>query len=542
MVTLICMVRFARRYVPLLILTVIAGWLRFSAIGFGLPDQFRPDEEMTVPTALDFKDDWNPHQAIYPAAQTYLIHGVLRSYAALTGSESDWRAKYTFDNEALAFRIARQIAAAMGTATVPVMYFAAAPVFGPQAALASAAIVAVAFIHVRESKFAKVEVPAGFWLALSIAMMLRIVIRGRHSDYVLAGLFCGLAAATHYTAGAIAVGIAVAHLEARKREGRSLSASLYDIRIYLAGTLAILSFLCADPYFILDWQQTSGDLSSLGLFYKSWNGGYSPAGHGWKWLLLRAMPPSLGIGLEVFLLAALVWVIFHPRPGVYALLAFVVACFLSLTGGRPQLEFRYLVNPLMAMALLGGILTYDLIVMGRSWIGARTGYVAALAGALLLAPSVIRARQFNQLLARTDTRWIAQLWVLNHIPRGADIALIDGRTYGKPRISGVYNLIDVDTNSLESLRHALKTARWVIEDSFPPLLLWSRGADDAELQELDSEGELEFDIDSLKPDAELPICDPNDAFYAPFTHITNMIRPGPRIRIWRITLPFEPPR
>ena len=92
--------------------------------------------------------------------------------------------------------------------------------------------------------------------------------------------------------------------------------------------------------------------------------------------------------LELFLLAALVWAAFRPRPGTYALLAFVAACFLSLTGGHPQLEFRYLVNPLIAMALLGGVLASDLIAMGRSSIGRPMGYLAAIGGVMLLAPSV----------------------------------------------------------------------------------------------------------------------------------------------------------
>jgi hypothetical protein len=36
--------------------TLLGGWLRFSAINFGLPDQFRPDEEKIVPRALDFEE------------------------------------------------------------------------------------------------------------------------------------------------------------------------------------------------------------------------------------------------------------------------------------------------------------------------------------------------------------------------------------------------------------------------------------------------------------------------------------------------------
>ena len=84
-----------------------------------------------------------------------------------------------------------------------------------------------------------------------------------------------------------------------------------------------------------------------------WRNLDTPAGFGWSWLLSLAMPAALGVEWEIFLLAALFWVAFRPRRGTFALLTFVIVNFLSLTTGHPQLEFRYLINPLLAMALLG---------------------------------------------------------------------------------------------------------------------------------------------------------------------------------------------
>jgi len=524
------------RFLLLAALTILAAWLRFSGIGFGLPDQFRPDEEMMVPLALDFEKDWNPHLAIYPAAQTYLLHGALRSYATLTGAGNDLHAVYGADNGARAFLFARRISAIMGTVTVPVIYMAAEPVFGPGAALVSAAIVTVAYIHVRESKFAKVEAPAGLWLAVSILMMLRITSRGHWRDYVLASVFCGLAAATHYTAGAIAISILVAHLETCLRKDRRVLTALLDPKIYLSGVVTIVTFLCVNPYFVLDWHQTLETFKSMRAAYRMWNGGHLPAGFGWPWLLGLAMPSGFGIGLEIFLMAALLWVVFHARPGAFALLAFIVACFLSVTNGHPQLEFRYLINPLLAMALLGGIFAVDLTALACSRIGTRLGLlVAGSAGILLMTPSMMRDVQLNWLLHQTDTRTIAAKWMVEHIPPTTPIVLIKGDKYGKPKVPGTYVLFPV--YNLRGLQRITKWAKWVVSDSFPPLSLWSPGATDGELAELNSDGTLEFDVDPVRPGAETPVFDPNDAFYVPFDHITSMTRPGPRIRIWKISGP-----
>src|SRR5262249_21243939 len=82
------------RFVALAFLTLIAGWLRFSSTDFGLPDKYRPDEEYLVSRALGFRQDWNPHFAVYPAFHMYVQHAVLRATAWVAGHEGDFRAYY----------------------------------------------------------------------------------------------------------------------------------------------------------------------------------------------------------------------------------------------------------------------------------------------------------------------------------------------------------------------------------------------------------------------------------------------------------------
>src|SRR6202040_4426500 len=112
------------RRLILVVITLIAGWLRFSAINFGLPDHLRPDEERLVFRALGVREEANayPNPAVYPEGQILLVHGVLRSYATLTGAGQDLRLAYARDNGARAFSIARLVTAALGTATVPIVY------------------------------------------------------------------------------------------------------------------------------------------------------------------------------------------------------------------------------------------------------------------------------------------------------------------------------------------------------------------------------------------------------------------------------------
>ncbi len=514
------------RVAVLAALTLVAGWLRFTSTSFGLPDKFRPDEEYMVSRALGFESDWNPHFALYPAAQMYVQHAALKYYAALIGYRDNFRAAYASDSQTLAYLVARRVSAAFGAATVPALYFAAAPVFGPGAAMAAAAITTFATLPVRESKYATTDAATVFWLTLALAMVLRIAARGRSTDYLGAGLLAGLATATKYPAGAVVFGIAAAHLGICRRERRSWWQTLGDPGIYLAAGTAALVFFCATPYFFLDWNQTVNDYTYQRGFLL-YGVGNPLADYGWSWLLLRAMPDSFGTALQVFLLAAMVWVAVRPRPGTYSLLAFVAVAFTGMTRSH-YVFYRYLMVPFPAMALMGGVMISDLAQFAARRIDERRA-TAMAAGfvALLLTPCFIRDLQLNRLLAQTDTRTLAREWIEAHIPPGGAIAATDNTTpYGKPQLYTVRVVPFLDPQVLKDVPYAMS-------DSLGPLAYYSRGPTPAEQALLDSKATLVLDINPLRPGAPAPVFDAADAYYAPLRHITSMTRPGPRIRIWK---------
>ncbi len=335
----------------LALLSLLGGWLRFTATSFGLPDRYRPDEDYIISRALGFQNNWNPNFAVYPAAQMYVDHGALRAYAALVGKRFVGDA-FAGNDGVKAFLISRRVSAAFGTAAIPALYYAAAPALGADAALSAAAILALATLPVRESKYATADAGMVFWLALALGMVLRVVRHGRYRDYVAAGLFAGLAAATKYPAGAVVVAIAAAHFAAWRREGNSLPRLVRDPRIYLAGFVTVTAFFCATPYFFLDWPQTMHDYEYQRGFVLF--GLPNPqASYGWSWLVLEAMPHSFGLVLQAFLLGSILWVIARRLPGALSLAAFLAVTFAGMASSH-YVFYRYLVVPFPAMALMGG--------------------------------------------------------------------------------------------------------------------------------------------------------------------------------------------
>ncbi len=518
------------RLIALSLLTLVAGWLRFTATSFGLPDRFRPDEEYMVSRALGFDMDWNPHFAVYPAAQMYVQHAALISYAFIIGTRTSFRDAYATDNQALAYLVSRRVSAAFGTAAVPAIYFAGAATFGSGAALAAAAVVAVSTISVRESKYATTDAAAAFWVTLAITMLLRMLRRGRYADYARAGLFSGLATATKYPAGAIIFAVAAAHIGASRREGRSLLKTISDPRAYVAAGIAIVTFFCATPYAILDWRQTVADYAYQEGFVA--NGVGNPmAAHGWSWLLLHAMPDSFGLALQSLLLVSLLWVVYSRKPGTLSIVTFAGVALLGMMSSK-YVFYRYLVIPLPGLALLAGVFIADMIALASPVLGSRraTAIAIVLLG-LVLAPSLVRDLQLNRLLLRTDTRTLARSWIEAHVPADSAIAATDSSTpYGKPQLSGAYRTVPFDEP--QSLRQ--KQVGWAMSDSFAPLSFYSPGPSDEQRAVLNSQAVLLFDSDPIIYGAPRPIFDANDAFYVPLRHISSVRRPGPRIRIWKL--------
>lgn len=510
-------------------LTVIAGWLRFTATDFGLPDKFRPDEEYLISRALGFENDWNPHFSLYPAAQMYLQHAALKYYAALTGYPQDFRAAYASNSQALAYLVARRLSVAFGTATVPAIYFAGATVFGPGAAMTAAAIMTFTTLPVRESKYATTDAATVFWLTLALAMVVRMAWRGRTMDYLGAGFFSGLATAAKYPAGAVLFSMAAAHLGICRRERRSWGRTMGDPGIYLAVGTAALVFFCATPYLFLDWPQTINDYIYQRGFLL-FGVGNTLADYGWSWLLLRAMPDSFGIALQVFLMAAMLWALVSPRPGTLSLLTFLTVAFVGMTRSH-YVFYRYLMIPFPAMALLGGLMVSDLTRLAARRVGEHRATVwAAGCMALLLTPCFIRDLQLNRLLSQTDTRTIARQWIEAHVPAGGAIAATDNTTpYGKPQLYTVRVVPFADSQVLKN-----EGVQYVMSDSIAPLAFYSHGPMPAEQALLDSQATLVFDVNPLRPGKPIPVFDAADAFYAPLRHITSMTRPGPRIRIWKL--------
>src|SRR6186713_45463 len=137
-------------------IVVSAAAARFWGLGFGLPHtNARPDETIVIDqVALSFlRGDLHPHFYDYPWLFMWVLAGLYLAYYGwerLTGafhSLAAFVASWKFQWVPF-FLIPRGLSAAMGTATVIVVFRVARRAWGDATGLVAALFMALAFVHV----------------------------------------------------------------------------------------------------------------------------------------------------------------------------------------------------------------------------------------------------------------------------------------------------------------------------------------------------------------------------------------------------------
>jgi 4-amino-4-deoxy-L-arabinose transferase-like glycosyltransferase len=480
-----------RRGAWLALAVVLAGGLalRVWGIGQGLPYAYSADEaDHFVPHAIAmFGHGLNPHYFANPPGFTYLLHFLLAVWFGGRAGVEHANLLHPTD----VYVLARAAAAVLGTAALWLLYLVGARLFGRAIGLLAAALEAVAFLPVFYAHLALNDVPTLAPLTLSLLGTAGILRKGRMLDYLLAGIGLGLACATKYTAGAVLLPLIAAsatrYLE-RDREPRSgpdrRGGRAHDplatdgdsapagrgpktvhpvLGLALAGLAAVLAFLLANPYAILDYQDFHHELvrqSSLSAEAQGKLGAPKQGG-----LLYYVWTLTWGLGW-VPALAALggavsVWRFDGARGGwrLGWLLVPAPLLYLAFMGIQGRYFGRWLLPIFPILCLLAALFVFQLAgasarLAGRIWLrvagrreqtggagsgappGLRTGILIALV-VVLLAQGLYYSVHSGMVLARADTRNLTRAWMLAHIPAGAPIVVEPVAPDGWARESGL---------------------------------------------------------------------------------------------------------
>lgn len=401
---------------PTLTLTLIvvgAFLIRFPGVTWELPGElhtfgYHPDELMVLAAASRIapsEGQFNPGFYNYGTLQMY----VLALPAALATTQDGL-------NLGMGTLLGRLVTVLFALGTVALCWRAGWKVAGFGGAVLAAVFIAVAPLHVQQSQFVTVDVPATFWVA---GVLLAVV----ESRTALAGFLAGLAAATKYTVGiAIVAPLAAVAQRHGVRGGWKPAA--------VACALAAVGFVIGVPGVLL-W---TGDFLNGFLFEVGHAGEghglvFQDTGLGWIYHLLHSLLPGMGWPLLIFSVAGSIYAAAKGGWQIRSVAAFALIYFLFIGAGNVRFA-RYTLPLYPAFAIMAAFI---LQTANRKMVAAvGAGVMVLTAGYALVLESHF---------AKPDPRTEAAAWIQQNVNEAAVVALPTPPWFYTPPLAPGFGLL-----------------------------------------------------------------------------------------------------
>ncbi len=563
----------------LLIILVIAAIVRYWGIDFGLPHtEVRTDESVVVNIAIKFgTGDLNPHFFLYPTFYMYILFSLYVCYfvfGIITGkyrSTSDFEVEFIQDPTSF-YLIARFFSAFLGTATVFITYKLAERLFNKKIAIISALFMSLAYLHVRDSHFGMTDVTMTFLITCSLLFIVKSYQDKTLKNYVMGGIFAGLAMSTKYIGILLLVPMSIAHFSNILDEKDKKVALLLDKRmLFFTATLGF-AFLVGTPFALLDsdafiphiLRQT--EITSRGVHTVF-------LGIGW-WYHLRV---SLFFGLGWSLLfASLAGILILAKTDLRkAMILFSFSLVYYVLIGKAQAVFvRYMIPIIPVLCITAAIFTVDISdklarFFSKPHLKNMTTFLVA---GLIILPSTYNVIKFDALLAKKDNRLIAAEWINKNIPGDSSIYQFGDRAVKiqlDPTLESLekqYETLMAEGDSRETveakkLRVKIDCSRrenirgydqWMYHPasgeftfngdeknglpdyiiiSKSPLVMYSK-IPEGITKPLKTSYSLKKSFEVIDVSNKENLFDQQDAFYVPFIGFSDVQRPGPNIYIY----------
>ena len=399
--------------------------LRFDALSWGLPDVHHPDEIPILNRALAFaKGDLNPHNFLYPTLYFYALFVWEGAFFVLGRSVGLYHSVGAFEREFFvdpthAVLAGRALTALFGTATLVAVYQFGKRLYDVRTGLIAALFLAVAPFAVRDAHYIKLDVPVTLFIVLAQAAAARLVVdpnaAGRLRDWIVAGIFVGLALSTQYYAFPIIFTVIVAALLTGPRVGWRAALT----GLVAAGVASIAAFAITSPFFVLEPSIVARDMAAV----KQIDIDRSVAGRGaftslYAYIRMLASD-AMGRGVALFAALGLVLAFRHDwRRGL--LLASFPLAFLAFLATTVPMS-RYLNPMLPSLAAAAGFLAMPALLLVLRGESLRQRTVMGITTFLVVTPGIVGSVRADLFYAHTDTRSLARAFIERHAARGAGV-------------------------------------------------------------------------------------------------------------------------
>ena len=420
---------------------VLALVLRLKGVAWGLPYSFvNVDESVVVPKAFDaMRGSLNPQFFYYPSLYFYLLGAVY-----VVASPVLWAVQHTNPfamgsfvvDPGPYFLLGRLLSAALGTASVYLLYRIGREAFGRPAGLVAALFLAVAPLHVAYSHMAVTDVAATAFSLLAFLLLLQAAAGAGRRRLVWGAVAAGLATSTKYNLGLLVLPATVAAVYSCRAEVRERAAAggraalgwarLLALRVYAP---MLVAFLVASPFIVLDPGRFVHDFRRQNrIMDRGWLG-FEHVGNGFAYNVHPNLTGALGIVLLLVAAVGLGWAIWRHTRFDLVVAPYVIVYFVYVSTWK-ELADRYLLPVVPLLILLAVRLCIDLArAPGRARRVVAPLVVLLLASALV-AP-LVDSIAFDRSLSGQDVRLRAAAWIEQNVPAGSNVAV---ESYGPPLV------------------------------------------------------------------------------------------------------------
>ncbi len=336
----------------LIIILLIAGYLRFSGLNWGF---FHPDEGVFKKMfSFFYHGDLNPHFFYYPTFYSYLTAFITFLLIKIK--------IFQFSEPNDVILIGRFISAFFSTLTVYICYLIGKEIHSKEVGLISALLFTFTGISVVHAHFFTVDTPLAFFFSLFVLFFLILLKNPQNLNVrILSGIAAGITVGIKYTAIILIIPsaiIIVLNQSLKKYEKMKLLSYVF--------LLMALTFILTSPFILIDFQSSTKDILYQMKHVRTGHGGLFPeySESGWIWYLTNGFPWSYGIGLSIFFYIGIIYsailVIKKRNSGIFFILLCILSYFALIGSWEIKIE-RYALPIIPLGSVIASIFIIDAI-------------------------------------------------------------------------------------------------------------------------------------------------------------------------------------
>jgi len=397
----------------LIIITVVAFILRVIGVSHSLPFIYNVDEPTVVRSAIMLRDSLNPGHFDWPHFY-YYINGlfyaafvVFRKFLEIFNLQSIY--PLLWQDPTIFYLISRLVTVIFSSITIVPVYKSVRLILSKKESLKVALIFALIPYHIFISSFAVLEPAMLFFIAIATYYILKIYLKNVTRDYILAGLFIGLASSIKYNAVFTVFPFIFANLFIFYKKNYDLKRFISKEnfkKLSLFGVFLIGAFLITSPFVALDFKTFIRSDSPVGFFWQAKNLG-RVALEIYPYLVLKnllfVLPKTISISVwAIFIYKLAQFVYMKKRKATeYIALSFIFFYILYVSQFERQSDHYFI--PLYIFIIIFCLDIFKKIFKHKLLL---IGFVGLM---------LIQVVYFKVLIVNVDSRTLASTWIEKNI-------------------------------------------------------------------------------------------------------------------------------